>query len=292
MPKLDGLGLLQAIRGYPPTSKTAFIMLTGQGDKEHGPEGDAVRASTISSSSRSTRAALRRPRSKRVRRPTRHEASLPALAERSDHRHAGRVSGQRRKPDVVLTHAARLVRRRLHARSRRSGRRHEPLPAARATERTIRDVAALWRAPMELLVNGLLRDGARRERLQAKLFGGARHAGRAHRHRRDAMPTSPRSISAARTLPTPAAALRGERGRRIEFWPHTGRTRQLLVGTELRPGRPHHLPVWRSYSDRPELARSAGGHFGRARRARGSRVRSPEPNSGASLRRGSDRKAL
>lgn len=34
MPKLDGLGLLRAIRAYPPTSKAAFIMLTGQGDKE------------------------------------------------------------------------------------------------------------------------------------------------------------------------------------------------------------------------------------------------------------------
>jgi two-component system chemotaxis response regulator CheY len=34
MPKLDGLGLLRAMRAYPPTSKTAFIMLTGQGDKE------------------------------------------------------------------------------------------------------------------------------------------------------------------------------------------------------------------------------------------------------------------
>ena len=34
MPKLDGLALLRAIRAYPPTSKAAFIMLTGQGDKE------------------------------------------------------------------------------------------------------------------------------------------------------------------------------------------------------------------------------------------------------------------
>lgn len=34
MPKLDGIGLLRAIRAYPPTAKTAFIMLTGQGDKE------------------------------------------------------------------------------------------------------------------------------------------------------------------------------------------------------------------------------------------------------------------
>jgi two-component system chemotaxis response regulator CheY len=34
MPKLDGLGLLRAVRLYPPTIKTAFIMLTGRGDKE------------------------------------------------------------------------------------------------------------------------------------------------------------------------------------------------------------------------------------------------------------------
>ena len=34
MPKLDGLGLLRAVRLYPATTKTAFIMLTGRGDKE------------------------------------------------------------------------------------------------------------------------------------------------------------------------------------------------------------------------------------------------------------------
>jgi two-component system chemotaxis response regulator CheY len=34
MPKLDGLGLLRAVRLYPATAKTAFIMLTGRGDKE------------------------------------------------------------------------------------------------------------------------------------------------------------------------------------------------------------------------------------------------------------------
>jgi two-component system chemotaxis response regulator CheY len=34
MPKLDGLGLLQAIRGHQPTAKLAFIMLTGRADKE------------------------------------------------------------------------------------------------------------------------------------------------------------------------------------------------------------------------------------------------------------------
>ena len=34
MPKLDGLGLLRAIRSHAPTSKTAFIMLTGRADSD------------------------------------------------------------------------------------------------------------------------------------------------------------------------------------------------------------------------------------------------------------------
>ncbi len=34
MPKLDGLGLLRAIRQHAPTQKMPFIMLTGKGDKE------------------------------------------------------------------------------------------------------------------------------------------------------------------------------------------------------------------------------------------------------------------
>ena len=34
MPNLDGLGLLRAVRAHPPTSKAAFIMLTGRADRE------------------------------------------------------------------------------------------------------------------------------------------------------------------------------------------------------------------------------------------------------------------
>jgi two-component system chemotaxis response regulator CheY len=34
MPKLDGLGLLKAIRNHTPTKKVPFIMLTGRNDKE------------------------------------------------------------------------------------------------------------------------------------------------------------------------------------------------------------------------------------------------------------------
>jgi two-component system chemotaxis response regulator CheY len=34
MPKLDGLGLLRAIRSHPPVKGTAVIMLTGRADRE------------------------------------------------------------------------------------------------------------------------------------------------------------------------------------------------------------------------------------------------------------------
>ncbi len=34
MPKLDGIGLLRAVRAHEPTRKAAFILLTGRGDKE------------------------------------------------------------------------------------------------------------------------------------------------------------------------------------------------------------------------------------------------------------------
>ncbi len=34
MPKLDGMGFLQAVRAHPPTKSTVFIMLTGRGDRE------------------------------------------------------------------------------------------------------------------------------------------------------------------------------------------------------------------------------------------------------------------
>lgn len=34
MPKLDGLGLLRAVRAHPPTQGCAFIMLTGRADRE------------------------------------------------------------------------------------------------------------------------------------------------------------------------------------------------------------------------------------------------------------------
>lgn len=81
---------------------------------------------------------------------------------------------------------------------------------------------------MELLINGLLRRGAQRERLEAKLFGGARlidgltdvgeqNAAFAERFLAD------EGIRRA------GGSLGGSRARRVEFWPASGRARQLQL---------------------------------------------------------------
>jgi chemotaxis protein CheD len=81
---------------------------------------------------------------------------------------------------------------------------------------------------MELLINGLLKLGARRERLEVKLFGGAKTV--------DGLSDigSKNAAFAKTFLRTEGIIhcggdLGGENGRRIEYWPHTGRARQILV---------------------------------------------------------------
>lgn len=81
---------------------------------------------------------------------------------------------------------------------------------------------------MEVLVNDLLKRGARRDRLQAKLFGGARlmdrltdvgaqNADFAERFVRD------------EGLTFAGGSLRGAHARRVEFQPALGRARQALL---------------------------------------------------------------
>lgn len=78
---------------------------------------------------------------------------------------------------------------------------------------------------MELLINGLLGLGARRERLEAKLFGGARmlrgvsdigsqNAAFAERFLHD------------EGIEHTGGSLGGNQARRIQFWPASGRVRQ------------------------------------------------------------------
>ncbi len=84
---------------------------------------------------------------------------------------------------------------------------------------------------MELLINDLLRHGARRDRLKAKLFGGAclmkglTDIGRLNADFAE-------RFLAAEGIEIVGGSLRGERGRRIQFWPVSGRARQTLLAVD------------------------------------------------------------
>ncbi len=96
---------------------------------------------------------------------------------------------------------------------------------------------------MEMLINGLLRAGARREALKAKLFGGAKIA------------TNLRDIGASNAefareflrtegIPCVAESLGGTQARRVTFDPTTGRARQLLIPNEkVIEAPPREVPV-------------------------------------------------
>jgi chemotaxis protein CheD len=87
---------------------------------------------------------------------------------------------------------------------------------------------------MELLINGLLKKGARRDRLEAKVFGGAKtiatfsnvgeqNAAFAMKFLRD------------EGIKVVGSSTGGEHGRKLEFWPVSGRARQYpLTGAETQ----------------------------------------------------------
>ena len=85
---------------------------------------------------------------------------------------------------------------------------------------------------MELLVNALLARGARRERLQAKLFGGARMV----RGLTDVGALNAefarRFVQRERIVLGPGS-LGGTSGRRVQFWPVSGRARQQAIGMDI-----------------------------------------------------------
>jgi chemotaxis protein CheD len=81
---------------------------------------------------------------------------------------------------------------------------------------------------MELLVNALLLKGARRDRLEAKLFGGANLM-------RGLSDIGAKNAAFAEDflrkegIANIGGSLRGDRGRRIQFWPVSGRARQVFM---------------------------------------------------------------
>ncbi len=88
---------------------------------------------------------------------------------------------------------------------------------------------------MEVLINDLMKKGARRDRLEAKIFGGAKmiealnDIGRANA-------VFARNFLRDEGIPTIAESLGGRRARRVEFWPATGRVRQREVQEAVPPG--------------------------------------------------------
>jgi chemotaxis protein CheD len=81
---------------------------------------------------------------------------------------------------------------------------------------------------MELLVNDLLRHGAQRRNLQAKIFGGARMI----KGLTDVGELNAAFVERflkAENIPIRGGSVRGESGRRIQFWPVSGRARQVLL---------------------------------------------------------------
>ncbi|MEF2072188.1 chemotaxis protein CheD [Consotaella aegiceratis] len=92
---------------------------------------------------------------------------------------------------------------------------------------------------MELLINGLLKRGARRHALEAKLFGGARTVdGLSDVGAKNA--AFAREFLENEGIPVVGGDLGGDRGRRIEYWPASGRARQILLD---RTAMPKTLPV-------------------------------------------------
>ncbi|MCR5877635.1 chemotaxis protein CheD [Phenylobacterium sp. J367] len=86
---------------------------------------------------------------------------------------------------------------------------------------------------MELLVNALLARGARRERLEVKLFGG----GRLVKGLTDVGASNARfaeEFLAAEKLNHVGGSLRGDSGRRIQYWPVSGRARQVFLGDDRK----------------------------------------------------------
>ncbi|MGC1301027.1 MAG: chemotaxis protein CheD [Caulobacteraceae bacterium] len=103
---------------------------------------------------------------------------------------------------------------------------------------------------MELLVNGLLRAGARRDRLEGKLFGGARLL-RGLTDIGELNSAFAEGFFRREGIRLVGASLRGEQGRRVQYWPSTGRARQMALGndaaavfdSERRRSKPAPAPV-------------------------------------------------
>ncbi len=100
---------------------------------------------------------------------------------------------------------------------------------------------------MELLINGLMKQGAQRDRLEAKLFGGARMMGGLSDIGKKNAEFAERYLE-HEGIAVVGKDLGGDRGRRLQYWPVSGRARQAYVA----PGGIDEKPI------KPPLSRDVG----------------------------------
>lgn len=94
---------------------------------------------------------------------------------------------------------------------------------------------------MELLINDLIKKGADRRRLTAKVFGGARMiAGLSDVGAKNGAFVL--DFLKREGIPCTAQSLGGTQARRIQFWPDDGRARQKLVGEAVLVEKPVPAP--------------------------------------------------
>jgi chemotaxis protein CheD len=106
---------------------------------------------------------------------------------------------------------------------------------------------------MELLLNALFRMGARRERLEVKLFGGARVVDGLSDIGLQNAAFAERFLQ-AEGIALRGGSLRGDQARRIQFWPVSGRVRQMAL---VEPGR----QVFEAERAKPTPAPAADGEL-------------------------------
>ena len=87
---------------------------------------------------------------------------------------------------------------------------------------------------MELLLNELYKRGARRERLEVKIFGGANVVpGLSDIGAQNAL--FAKRFLASEEINCVGGHTGGEQARRVQFWPASGRARQKLVSSDQAP---------------------------------------------------------
>lgn len=106
---------------------------------------------------------------------------------------------------------------------------------------------------MELLVNGLLQQGAIRSRLQGKLFGGA-HVIQNLSDIGGKNAEFALKFLKLENIPCVGQSLGGDRARRVRFWPQNGRAAQML----LEASNPEALSAERTRPTAPQAPSAAG----------------------------------